>query len=121
MNNPRARQGISTTSLIQRILQPGLPRPDQSPLRGLLDSFVKSISPPPATIDVSIPHCPKVPRSTGATVAYIGGSWDCFGAGHVEYLRQVRAALRPNEPVMLVVGIWSDEVCENIARNLSGS
>lgn len=40
---------------------------------------------------------------------YIGGRWDCFGAGHVELLRRARSAI-PSEDVLLLVGIWSAEV-----------
>jgi len=87
---------------------------DQRPLRGLLDTFAGSVSPPPAIIDLSLPHPRKLPRSQGTTVAYIGGSWDCFGSGHVEYLQRAKAALHSNGPLILVVGIWSDGVVEDI-------
>lgn len=40
-------------------------------------------------------------------VVYIGGSWDCFGAGHVELLRRAKSAV---DDALLVVGIWSDQV-----------
>lgn len=44
---------------------------------------------------------------TQKRIVYIGGSWDCFGAGHVEFLRRAKTIA---EDVILVVGIWSDQV-----------
>jgi hypothetical protein len=106
------REGISTTSLIQRILEPDLPRPDQRPLRNLLDAFARSISPPPAIIDLDSPGPFEIPRLGDTKVVYVGGSWDCFSAGHVEYLRRSKAAVRANGRVVLAVGLWSDKVCQ---------
>jgi hypothetical protein len=106
------REGISTTSLIQRILEPDLPRPDQRPLRNLLDAFAGSIFPSPVIIDLDSPGRFEIPRLGDTKVVYVGGSWDCFSAGHVEYLRRSKAAVRVNDRVMLVVGLWSDKVCQ---------
>lgn len=107
------REGISTTSLIQRILQPDLPLTNQKSLRDLMEVFASSISPPLRIIDAVTEDFHAIPGLTSdATVAYIGGSWDCFGAGHVDYLRRAKAALKTGESqaVTLVVGIWPDEV-----------
>jgi len=106
-------EGISTTSLIQQILAPDLPTPDQQPLRDLLDIFAGSILPRPAIIDLdSTGHC-EIPRPKDTTLVYVGGSWDCFSAGHVEYLRRAKAALHVHGPVILVIGLWSDKVVQD--------
>jgi len=112
--NHYIREGISTTSLIQRILEPDLPLPDQTPLRNLLDAFAGSISPRPVIIYLDSPGRFEIPRLGDTKVAYVGGSWDCFSAGHVEYLRRSKAAVRVNYCVMLAVGLWSDKVCQCI-------
>jgi ethanolamine-phosphate cytidylyltransferase len=56
-------------------------------------------------------QCGVVTRKD-ATVVYVGGSWDCFSAGHVEYLRRARVAVQTTRPTMVVVGLWADEVCK---------
>ncbi|KIM76056.1 hypothetical protein PILCRDRAFT_826705 [Piloderma croceum F 1598] len=115
VDHTHIREGISTTSLIQRILEPGLPLPDQGPLRNLLDVFAGSIFPPPAIIDLDSPGRFEFPRHGDTKVVYVGGSWDCFSAGHVEYLRRSKAAVRVNGRVMLAVGLWSDKTIRDVA------
>ena len=105
VNHAYIREGISTTSIIQRILEPDMPRPDQAPLRNLLNAFAGSIFPLPPVIDLDSAGRCEIPRLGDTMVAYIGGSWDCFSAGHVEYLRWAKAAVHTNGCTMLVVGL----------------
>lgn len=113
------REGISTTALIQRILRPELPLPDQAPLLDLLHAFAASVSPPLAIFDLMADPA----RNAGMRaeqpvkrkrIGYIGGSWDCFGAAHVERLREAREMLieksSKGDEVTLIVGVWTDEV-----------
>jgi len=79
---------------------------------------VRSISPPPPIIDLANLDACELPafNSTKNTV-YIGGSWDSFSAGHVEYLRRAKEAsysLSGTGSSVLVVGIWSDEVVQEM-------
>lgn len=117
----QTREGTSTTSLIQRILRPGSPRPDQRLLRSLLDDFTGSISPSPPIIDFGLPDGPKgIPQTEGRSVIYVGGSWDCFGAGHVEYLRRAKEVLPAHKRPSLAVGIYSDEVRKQMSLKWVG-
>ncbi|KAF7986242.1 hypothetical protein HWV62_38707 [Athelia sp. TMB] len=86
------------------------PRPDPVPLMRLITEFANTISPRPEVIDLlpGTTNCHAIPRPRNAKVVYVGGSWDCFGSGHVEYLKRAKD-LYPADIVLLVVGIWSDE------------
>jgi ethanolamine-phosphate cytidylyltransferase len=103
--------GISTTSLIERILHPSLSTSDTHSLRPLLDAFANSCSPRPAIVDLAGPGPHEILVGPSELV-YIGGSWDCFGRGHVEYLRRAKEAASAlgGRPRLLVVGIYSDQV-----------
>ncbi|KAF7971841.1 hypothetical protein HWV62_19861 [Athelia sp. TMB] len=106
----RRTEGISSTLLLQRIMHPDWPRPDPVPLMRLITEFANTISPRPEVIDLlpGTTNCHAIPRPRNAKVVYVGGSWDCFGSGHVEYLKRAKD-LYPADIVLLVVGIWSDE------------
>jgi hypothetical protein len=108
---PKSRQGISTTSMIQRVLEPSLPNPNEEHLKNLLDAFVGSILPTPPIIDLGNKHCQsRLPIMEDIKYVYVGCSWDCFGSAHVEYLRRVKEATLSMGNCKVVVGIWSDEV-----------
>lgn len=110
-------EGISTTSLIQRILYPNkrdlLAGTDKAKLDILMEEFVASVPYPYPVIrydTLSSEHTFMAIRQgwpAQKKVVYIGGSWDCFGAGHVELLRRAKDVA---DNVLLVVGIWSDQV-----------
>jgi ethanolamine-phosphate cytidylyltransferase len=111
-------EGISTTSLIERVLRPDVWAPagaDNQRLEHLLDLFVKSIQSPFPVIryeHLTSEHGCEVLRQAWPgqrKVVYLGSSWDCFGAGHVELLRRAKRAAAADDP-FLVVGVWSDEV-----------
>jgi len=93
--------------MIQRILEPELPKPDEAHLRSLLEAFVSSV---PSAFPIIDLHCDRHLRKTDdVKYAYVGGSWDCFGSAHVEYLFRVKEAT-PNCRIM--VGVWADETVE---------
>lgn len=76
----------------------------------MLNLFAESIAAPPF-IDFGLPDGSKrIPNTEGRVVVYVADSWDCFGAGHVEYLRRAKEALPAHEKPLLVVGIYSDKV-----------
>ncbi|KAF8525201.1 Nucleotidylyl transferase [Hysterangium stoloniferum] len=108
-------EGISTTSLIQRLLLPettSTEEPEQGKLRELLDLFVAAVPYPYAVLDYGNLLCGngvediRTKRPAGKTIKYIGGSWDCFGAGHVELLRRAKEI---EENGVLIVGLWTDQ------------
>ncbi|KZP32397.1 Nucleotidylyl transferase [Athelia psychrophila] len=105
-------EGVSSTLLLQRILHPAWPRPDPTPLTHLLDDFADAISPRPKIIDLRSlsghHHVFPKPRKVNSKVIYVGGSWDCFGSAHVEFLERAKA-LYLTDQIVLVVGIVSDE------------
>ncbi|TDL28885.1 Nucleotidylyl transferase [Rickenella mellea] len=110
----RRTEGISTTSLIQRILRPELPLPDQAPLISLLQAFAASSSPHLDIKDLKRGHnnTTFAGHSDKKKIGYIGGSWDCFGSAHVDILQEARSTLakgRPSDGVFLIVGVYSDE------------
>lgn len=107
-------EGTSSTLLLRRILDPEWPRPDPVPLMKLIAKFANTISPLPEVIDLLsvTANYHAIPKPRNGKVVYVGGSWDCFGSGHVEYLSRAKA-LYPADTVVLVVGIWSDEVSNN--------
>jgi len=43
---------------------------------------------------------------------YVAGSWDCFGTGHIEFMKRVKEVVPSDSK--LVVGVWSDEVVEEM-------
>ncbi|TFK57564.1 Nucleotidylyl transferase [Heliocybe sulcata] len=105
----RRTEGVSTTSLVQRVLEYPRLRQECGYLDRLLEEFVESIPGPFPVVDfgslsgaMASPFCSLV----GAKV-YVPGSWDCFSAGHVEFLRRVKEAVTSDSKV--VVGVWSDE------------
>ncbi|KAF8531011.1 Nucleotidylyl transferase [Gautieria morchelliformis] len=111
-------EGISTTALIQRILQPSewtLTDTDHARLENLMDLFVQAVpyTYPLIRYDTLSPNHDLVAIrrvwSAHKKIVYIGGSWDCFGAGHVELLRRAKCIA---DNVVLVVGIWSDKVLQ---------
>jgi ethanolamine-phosphate cytidylyltransferase len=117
MNLIHPSEGISTTSIIQRILEPNLPRPDPEPLQKLLKAFIDSCGQPqPPMIDLSITNLSSIalpkpnPELSPLKRIYLAESWDCFGSAHVEYLR--RAKYSCGTEGYLVIGVWSDEVSE---------
>jgi ethanolamine-phosphate cytidylyltransferase len=108
--------GISTTSLIQRILCPDeweLTDTDHARLENLMDLFVAAVpyAYPVIQYDTLSSELDLMVIRRGwaaqKKVVYIGGGWDCFGAGHVELLRRSKSVA---DDVLLVVGIWSDQV-----------
>jgi len=108
-------EGISTTSLIQRLLLPettNIEEPEEGNLRELLDLFVAAVPYPYPVLDHGNLLCRngletiRTKWPTGKTIKYIGGSWDCFGAGHVELLRRAKE-IEGNG--VLIVGLWSDQ------------
>lgn len=111
------REGVSSTLLLQRILHPAWPRPDPTPLTHLLDDFADAISPRPKIIDLRSlsghHHVFPKPRKVNSKVIYVGGSWDCFGSAHVEFLERAKA-LYLTDQIVLVVGIVSDEVSSSV-------
>jgi hypothetical protein len=100
--------------MIQRILDPRLPKPDDEHLRNLLDAFVGSVPVAFPVVDLGKPHPERLPKVEGVKYVYVGGSWDCFGSAHVEYLGRVKGAVASSGTssgtCKLVVGIWRDEV-----------
>lgn len=101
--------GISTTSLIERVLHPERPRvSSEEPLRALLHAFSQSATPavPILAADEALPESFPNERTL------VWGAWDCFGAGHVELLRRAREA----GGTALVVGVWDDAVRFLLAR-----
>ncbi|KAF8682295.1 Cytidylyltransferase-like [Rhizoctonia solani] len=101
--------GISTTSLIDRILLPEtrLLAPEEA-LWKLIDDFATSCPEPPPIIDLSDPNNrhDTLPRDNPRDVVYIGASWDVFGARHVELLRR---AHQTRKDAYLVVGVWGEQ------------
>lgn len=85
-------------------------------LETLVDLFVKAV---PYTFSVIRYDELKEPADFDAVrkmwtsnkkIVYVGGDWDCFGSGHVEYLRRCKE-LFATKSTTLVVGVWSDNVC----------
>ncbi|KZV92525.1 Nucleotidylyl transferase [Exidia glandulosa HHB12029] len=100
--------GISTTSLIERILHPDKPRiSSEEPLRELLRAFSQSATP---NVPVLTGEKAVLPEEFPATRALTCGAWDCFGAGHVELLRRAREAGGGS----LIVGVWDDATVEEV-------
>ncbi|KAG9104027.1 hypothetical protein FRC06_006107 [Ceratobasidium sp. 370] len=101
--------GISTTSIIDRIVLPEtrLLAPEEA-LWKLIDEFAASCTIPPPILDLSDPNNrhDTIPRDHGQDVVYIGGSWDVFGAAHVELLRRA-SSVRKN--AYLIVGVWGEQ------------
>ncbi|KAG9126282.1 Ethanolamine-phosphate cytidylyltransferase [Ceratobasidium sp. 392] len=101
--------GISTTSIIDRIVLPEtrLLAPEEA-LWKLIDEFATSCTIPPPIVDLSDPNNrhDSIPRDHGRDVVYIGGSWDVFGAAHVELLRR---ASKVRENTYLIVGVWGEQ------------
>ncbi|CEL51776.1 putative ethanolamine-phosphate cytidylyltransferase OS=Schizosaccharomyces pombe (strain 972 / ATCC 24843) GN=SPAC15E1,05c PE=2 SV=1 [Rhizoctonia solani AG-1 IB] len=101
--------GISTTSLIDRILLPEtrLLAPEEAFWK-LINEFAAACSEPPPIIDLSDPNNRHdiLPRDNPRDVVYIGGSWDVFGAGHVELLRR---AHQSRKDTYLIVGVWGEQ------------
>ncbi|KAF8588434.1 Nucleotidylyl transferase [Ramaria rubella] len=110
-------EGISTTSLIERIMRPdewATAPTDDTRLGTLIDLFVASIPHPYPVLRydrLSSDECCIIRQRwpPQKKIVYLGGSWDCFGAGHVELLRQAKNITEP-ENTLLVVGVWSDQV-----------
>ncbi|KAG8748613.1 hypothetical protein FRC10_000004 [Ceratobasidium sp. 414] len=101
--------GISTTSIIDRIALPEtrLLAPEEA-LWKLIDEFATSCTIPPPILDLSDPNNRHdvIPRDHGQDVVYIGGSWDVFGAAHVELLRR---ASKVRKNAYLIVGVWGEQ------------
>ncbi|KAJ1309732.1 hypothetical protein OPQ81_006497 [Rhizoctonia solani] len=101
--------GISTTSIIDRILLPEtrLLAPDEA-LWKLIDEFAAACPEPPPIIDLSDPNNRHdiLPRDNSRDVVYIGASWDVFGSGHVELLRRAHQA---RKDTYLIVGVWGEQ------------
>jgi ethanolamine-phosphate cytidylyltransferase len=108
--NGGSSDGISTTSLIDRILLPEtrLLAPEEAFWK-LINEFAAACSEPPPIIDLSDPNNrhDTLPRDNPRDVVYIGGSWDVFGAGHVELLRR---AHQSRKDTYLIVGVWGEQV-----------
>ena len=99
--------------MIQRILEPHIVEPDQAFLKALLDAFVLSTIPQPQVINLAHQRPWPLEKPNGEIIVYVGGSWDCFGAGHLLYLGRAKEALSPRESsssCLLAVGVWSDHV-----------
>ncbi|CAE6529405.1 unnamed protein product [Rhizoctonia solani] len=107
--NSQTRDGISTTSIIDRILLPEtrLLAPEEE-LWKLIDEFAATCSDPPPIIDLSDPNNrhDTLPRDNSRDVVYIGASWDVFGSGHVELLRR---AHQTRKDTYLIVGVWGEQ------------
>lgn len=102
-------EGISTTSLIDRILHPHKPcNISEEPLRDLLDKFAASSGGLPV-LDCTARDV-RLAKGDDRHHALIYGAWDCFGAGHIELLRRARDALPPTS--RLIVGVWTGETIE---------
>ncbi|EUC62270.1 ethanolamine-phosphate cytidylyltransferase [Rhizoctonia solani AG-3 Rhs1AP] len=101
--------GISTTSLIDRILMPEtrLLAPEEA-LWKLINEFSAACPEPPPIIDLSDPNNrhDTLPRDNSRDVVYIGASWDAFGSGHVEFLRR---AHQTRKNAYLIVGVWGEQ------------
>jgi hypothetical protein len=107
LNQHRDRGGISTTSLITRILRPGAVREDPlTPLalRALLDEFAASCVPPIPIIELG-----NIGPLPPGEWSYIGGSWDCFSAGHLRLLEDAQTIAKKKSG-RLLAGVWDDEV-----------
>jgi len=115
--NDQARDGISTTSLIDRILLPEtrLLAPEEA-LWKLIDEFAAACPDPPPIIDLSDPNNrhDTLPRDNSRDVVYIDASWDVFGSGHVELLRR---AYQAREKTYLIVGVWGEQVSSDMAHH----
>ncbi|CAE6452800.1 unnamed protein product [Rhizoctonia solani] len=101
--------GISTTSIIDRILLPEtrLLAPEEA-LWKLIDEFSAACPEPPPIIDLSDPNNrhDTLPQDNPRDVVYIGASWDVFGSGHVELLRR---AHQTRKNPYLIVGVWGEQ------------
>ena len=112
----RSSQGISTTSLIQRVLHPNLLDEvhmlDDTPLRQLLASFSESCNPPLFIFDAGTDRM-TTGSLRGNESAYIASSWDCFCSAHVEMLKKAKdtAIKESGKESSLIVGVWRDQVC----------
>ncbi|KLO20025.1 hypothetical protein SCHPADRAFT_934648 [Schizopora paradoxa] len=120
-------EGISTTSLIDRILYPerlsDIRKADTNHLRNLLQLFSESCVPRLPVIELRSPSADvellfqssDIGRGQ-EIVAYIDGSWDCFCAAHVDLLQSARDATKKLFPddviVKLVVGIDDDRAAQ---------
>jgi hypothetical protein len=99
--------------MIQRVLEPNLPSPNEDHMKNLLDAFVGSISPTPPIIDLGNNKNhdrQSLSKAENIKWVYVGCSWDCFGSAHVEYLSRVKEATSSMGNCKVVVGVWSDEV-----------
>lgn len=121
------REGISTTSLIDRILYPerlsDLHKADDARLRALLTLFSDSCVPRLPIVefrsllaDVNCLFLSAESVEDKTIVVYIEGCWDCFCAAHVDVLQRAResakASLSSDQPevnVKLVVGVDDDK------------
>jgi len=80
------------------------PQVDSAALSHLLNVFATTSSPPIIVLDLSAPVTDAPIH--GRRRAIINGSWDCFGAAHVELLQRARSALPGNSS--LFVGVLAD-------------
>ncbi|EJD55213.1 Nucleotidylyl transferase [Auricularia subglabra TFB-10046 SS5] len=104
-------QGISTTSLIDRILHPDKPwEIDEAALRDLLAKFAASSGDLPV-LDCAVSDIRLAKDDRPHALIY--GAWDCFGAGHIGLLRRARDALPPSS--RLIVGVWAGETIEALS------
>ncbi|GJJ13933.1 hypothetical protein Clacol_008190 [Clathrus columnatus] len=110
-------KGISTTDLIQRILLPegrATEEIDEGCLEILVNEFAKSVPYPFPVIRyndlISSSDFDAVRKlwPAGRKIVYVGGGWDCFGSGHVEYLRRCKELLGaggyPGEAIAAIAG-----------------
>jgi len=107
LNQHRDRGGISTTSLIARILRPEVVKEvnvTAPTLRTLLDEFAASCLPSIPIIELG-----TTGRLPSGGWSYIGGSWDCFSAGHLRLLEDAQT-ISQKKGGRLLVGVWDDEV-----------
>jgi len=107
LNRHKDRGGISTTSLITRIIRPEPAKEDPltpPALQALLHDFAASCSPPIPIIELGTTG----PLSS-VEWSYIGGSWDCFSAGHLRLLEEAQTIAK-KKGGRLLVGVWDDEV-----------
>ncbi|EPQ61027.1 Nucleotidylyl transferase [Gloeophyllum trabeum ATCC 11539] len=107
-------EGISTTSLIQRVLDHPRWEHDSGHLDALLQEFLQCIPARFPVVDLSAGDnqgSPAMGTLRGKKV-YVGGAWDSFGSGHVHYLRRAKELISPDTAV--IVGVWADKTVEEV-------